>query len=178
MSAPAQKTVPEIVPTPEPLAAQFAALGIAAVTYAHPPVFRVGEDDAFIHLIPGGHSKNLFLKDKKGQAWLVSALQDTVIDLKWLRAQLGCPTLSFGSPELLSELLGVTPGSVTPFGLINDTARRVRPVLDARLMACDTVNFHPLKNDKTTNINSGALLRFMRGLGFEPRVVDFQGKAE
>jgi len=167
------KIHPEIIPTPSPLAAKFDALGIRTVTYQHPPVFRVGEDDDFIHLIPGGHSKNLFLKDKKDQVWLVTALQDTVIDLKWLRGHLGCTALSFGNAELMDRLLGVTPGSVTPFGLIHDAQKEVRPVLDARLMTCDSVNFHPLKNDKTTNITPSDLMRFMRDLGFEPRVVDF-----
>jgi Ala-tRNA(Pro) deacylase len=173
MHAAAQTAVPEIVSTPEPLAGKFGALGITSVTYAHPPVFRVGEDDGFIHLIPGGHTKNLFLKDKKDQLWLVTALQDTVIDLKWLNAYLGAARFSFGSPDVLFEVLGVTPGSVTPFALMNDADRRVRPVLDARMMACATVNFHPLKNDKTTNIKPADLLLFMRTLGYDPRIVEF-----
>lgn len=149
------------------------ALGIAAVTYAHPPVFRVGEDDGFIHLMPGGHTKNLFLKDKKGALWLVTALQDTVIDLKWLPGRIGSARFSFGSPDLLLEVLGVPPGSVTPFALMNDAQKRVRPVLDARMMACETVNFHPLRNDMTTGITPENLLVFMKDLGLDPLVVDF-----
>jgi Ala-tRNA(Pro) deacylase len=161
------------IPTPDPVAARLAALGIESVTYAHPPVFRVGEDDAFIHHMPGGHTKNLFLKDKKGGLWLVTALQDTKIDLKWLSDYLRCPRFSFGSAEILLEVLSVTPGSVTPLALMNDTQKRVRPVLDVALMGHEVVNVHPLVNDKTTALKPGDLAFFLQDLGYAPVLVDF-----
>lgn len=162
------------IDTPEPLASRFRALGIESVTFEHPPVFTVGEGVDFKQQIPGGHTKNLFLKDKKGALWLVTALQDTVIDLKWLPKRLNAARLSFGSPELLQEVLGVTPGSVTALALLNDLQRRVTPVLDARLMAHDTVNCHPLRNDRTTNLPAKGLLAFMADLGYSPLIVDFE----
>lgn len=162
------------IDTPEPLASRFKALGIESVTFEHPAVFTVGEGLDFKHEIPGGHTKNLFLKDKKDALWLVTALQDTVIDLKWLPKRLNAARLSFGSAELLQEVLGVTPGSVTALALLNDAQRRVTPVLDARLMAHETVNCHPLRNDRTTNLPSAGLLAFMKDLGYSPLIVDFE----
>lgn len=161
------------IDTPEPIAAKFRDLGIESVTYQHPPVFTVDEGREFKNQIPGGHTKNLFLKDKKGQLWLVTALWETVIDLKWLPKRLDAARLSFGSAELLQEVLGVTPGSVTALALLNDKDKRVIPVLDARMLECDSVNCHPLLNDKTTNLKPQDLLKFMKELGYNPIVVDF-----
>ena len=163
----------KVIPTPDPLAEVFCRLGIETVTYSHPPVFTVEEGKDFKHLIPGGHTKNLFLKDKKEQLWLITALWDTQIDLKGLPEKIGCGRISFGSAERLLDALGVTPGSVTPLAVINDTSRKVRPVLDARLMACETVNCHPLLNDKTTCLSPKDLVRFMEDLGYSPLIVDF-----
>lgn len=162
-----------VVPTPESLAGMFEKQGIAATTYAHPPVFTVAEGEGFKSQIPGGHTKNLFLKDKKGTLWLVTALWDTVIDLKSLPERIGAARLSFASAELLGEKLGVIPGSVTPLALMNDRERLVRPVLDIRLMACDIVNCHPLRNDMTTGLSPAALLGFLGSLGYDPLIVDF-----
>lgn len=161
------------IATPDPLGARFRTLRIESVTFEHPPVFTVGEGLDFKALIPGGHTKNLFLKDKKDALWLVTALQDTVIDLKWLPKRIDAARLSFGSAELLLEVLGVTPGSVTPLALLNDRDRRVRPVLDAALLAHEFVNCHPLKNDKTTTLKSADLLVFLKDMGYAPLVVDF-----
>ena len=163
--------------SPAALAVPFDRLGLAHQTYAHPPVFTVQEGLDFKHVMPGGHTKNLFLKDKKGELWLVTALQDTVIDLKWLPKRLSAGRLSFGSAPLLLEVLGVTPGSVTPLALLNDAKRCakrcVRPVFDARLMACELVNCHPLRNDMTTALTPAALMAFARDLGYDPLIVDF-----
>src|SRR5215475_2896324 len=115
------------------LFARFDALGIAHRTLEHAPVFRVGEGEEVKAGLPGGHTKNLFLKDAKGQLWLISALQDAKIDLEALPATIGAARLSFGSAERLAEALGVTPGSVTAFALVNDPDHRVRFVLDAGL---------------------------------------------
>lgn len=160
----------DIINTPEPVGALFAQLGITAVTYAHPAVFTVAEGEGFKHRIAGGHTKNLFLKDKKGQLWLVTAEAYTAIDLKALPELIGAARLSFGAPERLMETLGVTPGSVTPLALLNDTGRTVRFVLDEKLLQCSTINCHPLRNDMTTCLAPEDLLRFVRHLGYDPLV--------
>lgn len=149
------------------------AQGIAHSTLDHPAVFRVGEGDEIKAALPGGHTKNLFLKDAKGQLWLISALGETSIDLKTLHHVIGSARLSFGNPELMQETLGVTPGSVTAFGLINDTDRRVRFVLDAALGAADPVNFHPLTNTATTAVSQADFRRFLAALEIAPLIVDF-----
>lgn len=159
--------------TPETLFARLAALGIQTTTHAHPPLFTVEDSKALRGALPGGHCKNLFLKDKKGQVWLVVADEDREIDLKQLRRQIGAGgTLSFGKPELLDELLGVAPGSVTPFGLINDTEHRVRVVLDKLMLDHAILNYHPLTNEATTAIASADLLRFVEACGQDTQIVD------
>jgi Ala-tRNA(Pro) deacylase len=153
------------------------SLGIAHSTLEHPAVFRVGEGEEFKAKLVGAHTKNLFLKDAKGQLWLVSAADRTAIDLKALPQVIGSARLSFGSAERLGEALGVTPGSVTAFALINDEAHHVRFVLDKALVQAEQVNFHPLVNTATTTIASVELFRFLAALGVEPQVVDFAGLA-
>ena len=159
--------------TREDLFARFAELGIAHRTVEHPAVFRVGEGEAVKAALPGGHTKNLFLKDAKGQLWLVSALQDTRIDLKAAPKAIGSARLSFGSPGAMASALGVTPGSVTAFALINDAGHAVRFVLDAALADADPVNFHPLVNTATTAISQADFRRFLAALGVEPLIIDF-----
>lgn len=161
------------VATPDPLARFFDDLEIAHTTHAHDAVFTVAEGGAVKQALAGGHTRNLFLKDKNGRLWLVVALEDTPVDLKALPATIGSGRLSFGKPDLMHEVLGVTPGSVTPFSLINDTQRRVTPVLDAAMMACAQLNFHPLINTMTTTIASADLTRLLQHLGYDPLVVDF-----
>jgi Ala-tRNA(Pro) deacylase len=155
------------------LLAWFDALGVDHRTVDHPPIFTVAEGEALKADLPGGHSKNLFLKDKKGALVLISAHQSTQIPLNQVHKRLGCGRLSFGKPELLKEALGVRPGSVTAFALVNDPARRVRFILDAALMAHDIVNFHPLRNDATTGVAAADLLRMLYALGREPEIIDF-----
>lgn len=149
------------------------AHGVAHSTLEHPPVFRVEEGLEIKAALPGGHTKNLFLKDAKGQLWLISALGETTIDLKRLHTVIGSARLSFGAAALMEETLGVTPGSVTAFGLINDTDRRVRFVLDAALAQADPVNFHPLGNGATTAVSQEGFRRFLTALGVAPVIVDF-----
>ena len=129
-------------------------LGIETTTRDHAPVYTVEEARALRGEIPGGHCKNLFLKDDKGNIWLIVCLEEAQVDLKAAPAKIGSRRLSFGKPELLREVLGVEPGSVTPFGLINDTGRRVNVVLDAAMMAHELLNYHPLQNTATTTIRS------------------------
>ena len=155
------------------LFAFFDAHGVDHKTLDHPPVFRVEEGLEIKAAMPGGHTKNLFLKDAKGQLWLISALGETTIDLKKLHHVIGSGRLSFGPEAMMLETLGVTPGSVTAFGLINDTDKRVRFVLDKALADSDPVNFHPLKNDATTAVSQAGLRKFLAALGVTPMIVDF-----
>jgi Ala-tRNA(Pro) deacylase len=159
--------------SPCDLFAFFDAHGIEHATLDHPAVFRVGEGEEVKAALTGAHTKNLFLKDSRDQLWLISAEQDTRIDLKRLAAVIGSAKLSFGSAALLEQALGVTPGAVTAFALANDKARAVRFVLDARLEEADQVNFHPLVNTATTTVSREGLRAFLRALGVVPVIVDF-----
>lgn len=155
--------------TEQELFARFDALGIAHTTHRHRPVFTVEEGRDLKATMPGGHTKNLFLKDKKGALFLLCALSDSKIDLNALSKLLAASgRFSFGSAELLMQHLGVEPGSVTLFALINDPAGAVTLLLDEALFAHDPVNFHPLRNDATTAISPADMLRFIRALGREP----------
>ena len=158
--------------TPDQLFARLEQLGIRFATVRHPPVFTVEEAKALRGDLPGGHIKNLFLRNKKEEMWLVVAAEDRAIDLKALGERIGAGRLSFGSPERLMKYLGVAPGAVTPFAVINDRDRRVKVVIDQALLATDPVNCHPLTNDMTTAIAPADLIRFVRACGHEPEVRD------
>lgn len=151
---------------------RFRALGIAWTTYAHAPVFTVDEAAALYDSQPGGHTKNLFLKDKKDGLWLVTLRDDLRVDLNALAKTLGSPRFSFGAAELLIATLGIEPGSVTPFAVVNDAERNVRLVLDAGMLALAPLNFHPLRNDRTTAVTAEDLLKFVRATGHEPMIVE------
>ena len=157
--------------TRDDLFARFASLGIQTTTRQHAPVYTVEEARALRGEIPGGHCKNLFLKDDKGNLWLIVCLEEAEIDLKAAPAKIGSRRLSFGKPDLLRQVLGVEPGSVTPFGLINDTEQRVNVVLEATMMSHELLNYHPLQNTETTTITSADLVAFIRSCGHEPRIV-------
>jgi Ala-tRNA(Pro) deacylase len=158
--------------TPEALFAYLDQLGIEHSTIRHPPIFTVEEGRDWHDKIPGLHGKNLFLKDKKDRIWLVVMPGDKRADLSRVEKRVHAARLSFGKPELLLEVLGLTPGSVTPFGLINDVTRRVTVVVDEDLPKSEWVNFHPLHNAASTTLRSADLLRFMRALGYDPLIVD------
>jgi Ala-tRNA(Pro) deacylase len=147
------------------------ALGIETKTVEHPAVFTVGEARQVHGDIPGGHCKNLFLKDEKGAIWLIVCLEDAHVDLKAAPAKIGSKRLTFGKPDLLMEILGVEPGSVTPFGLINDTGQRANVILDAAMMKQKLLNYHPLANTASTAITPDGLLAFIRSCGHAPRIV-------
>ena len=122
--------------------------------------------------IPGGHTKNLFVKDKRGQLFLLVLGETSAIDLKRVHEKIGARgRVSFGSAELLDEVWGVRPGAVTPVGAINDPAGRVIVVLDEAMMRHETLNFHPLVNSRTTRLASADLVKFLRATGHEPVVV-------
>ena len=157
--------------TRQDLYALFDRLGIQTVTVEHIPVFTVEEAKKVHGQIRGGHCKNLFCKDEKGALWLIVALEDTRIDLKVAKDRIGSRRLTFGKPELLLEILGVEPGSVTPFGLINDKNAKTNVILDEAMMQLDQLNFHPLKNDATTTISSKDLRIFIKATGHNPRIV-------
>ena len=157
------------------LFAHLEELGIQTTTVDHPATFTVEESSA-VHLsLPGAHTKNLFLKDEEGTLILVIAKSSTRVDLKALARKLAAGRFSFGKPALLMDVLGVTPGSVTAFAVINDLKCRVRVILDQELAGHDKVNCHPLENTATTNIATADLLRFIRSTGHEPRFMALPG---
>jgi Ala-tRNA(Pro) deacylase len=158
--------------TPDILFKRLDDLGIAIETHNHSPVFTVEKAKAHCAHLPGSHCKNLFLKDKKGVFWLIVTLDERPINMKSLRKLIGSHHLSFGKPELLGEVLGVKPGSVTPFALINDTEGRVNVVLDKKMMEMDLLNYHPLTNGMTTTITPSNLLTFIRDTDHNPALVE------
>ncbi|GAB4359841.1 MAG: prolyl-tRNA synthetase associated domain-containing protein [Kiloniellaceae bacterium] len=167
-------TGPEGLPTsPEALHARLDALGIAYKAVSHPPVFTVEEAKALRGELPGSHIKNLFLRNKKGRMWLVTCLEDRDIDLKALGERLDAGRFSFGSAERLMTYLGVRPGAVTPFAVINDKAGEVTMVLDSGVMADGPVNCHPLVNTMTTALAPADLVRFLEAEGHAPKMLDF-----
>src|SRR5262245_5302827 len=157
--------------TPNELFAFLDRLGIAHTTVTHPPLFTVEESRALRGQIPGGHTKNLFLRDKKGALFLVSALEDAAIELKSLHRTLQASgRFSFGSAELMREMLGIEPAAVKPFAPMNDTGLRVTVVLDPAMMEHERLNFHPLRNTMTTSIGRDDLVRFLTATGHPPRI--------
>ncbi len=155
------------------LFARLDALDIAHKTHDHPPVFTVEESAAIKAELPGAHTKNLFLKDKAGAFFLICAEAHAPIKINKLHPVLGRKRLSFGKPEPLYDLLGVRPGSVTLFSIINDTDAQVRLIIDKTLADADIVNFHPLLNDATTAISSDDMIRFAKDTHHDPLVLDF-----
>ncbi|HEY7231767.1 MAG TPA: YbaK/EbsC family protein [Pseudolabrys sp.] len=164
--------------TPDQLFAALDSLGIQHSTVKHPPLFTVEQSRALRGQIPGGHTKNLFLRDKKYEIYLIVALEEADIDLKSLHRRIGANgRFSFGSADLLREVLGVEPGAVTPFGAINDPDGRVTVVLDAAMMRHDVLNYHPLVNTMTTSIRRDDLVKFLESTGHIPRMEQVSGRA-
>ena len=157
----------------EDLFQRFAELGIETRTVEHAPLHTVAESQAARQGLPGGHCKNLFLKDKKGALFLVVVLEDRDVPIQKLAKRIGAARLSFGRAELLMEILGVEPGSVTPFALMNDRDQRLTVILDQEMLAHDILNYHPMRNDATTALKTPDLLRFIAECGHQPRIVDF-----
>ena len=157
--------------TPDDLFAFLDRLGIRHSTVQHAALFTVEQSQALRGRVPGAHTKNLFLKDKKGSLYLVTALEDATIELKSLHGRIGAKgRFSFGPAEQMRETLGVEPGAVTPLGALNDTQRQVTVVLDAALMRHELINAHPLVNTMTTALAREDLLRFLRATGHEPLI--------
>jgi Ala-tRNA(Pro) deacylase len=168
---PASAALPACAATRDALFAFLASLGIETTTVEHPALFTVGDSKALRGTIAGGHTKNLFLKDRKGGLFLVVAEEDARIDLKRIHETIGAAgKVSFGSAELLTEVWGVLPGAVTPFGAINDRQGRVTVVIDEALLAHGILNHHPLVNTATTSIRREDLLAFLRATGHDPKI--------
>lgn len=154
--------------TREDLFARLAELAIATETIEHPATFTVAESERLGRALAGADTKNLFLRDEAGALFLVVARAQARVDLKALSKRLRAKRFSFGRPELLLATLGVPPGSVTPFALMNDKSLSVRPVIDRELMLADRINCHPLQNTATTSIAREDLIRFIRACGHQP----------
>jgi len=161
---------------PEALLRELEGLGIEHRTVEHPPVFTVAEARALRGRLPGAHVKNLFLRNKQGRMWLVTCFEDRAIDLKRLGERIGAGRLSFASAERLATHLGVIPGAVTPFALVNDRAHAVTFVLERALLDHDPINLHPLDNGRTTAVSPMGLLRFLEWTGHEPVLLDLGGE--
>jgi Ala-tRNA(Pro) deacylase len=147
-------------------------LDITVTTAQHPPLHTVADSKQLRGDIAGGHTKNLFLKDKKDQYFLLTVDEDAVVDLKTIHHLIGAAgKVSFGKPEALLDLLGVVPGAVTVFGAVNDTQGRVSVFLDTQLMENEVINGHPLVNDATTSIGAADLVTFLKATGHEPRIL-------
>lgn len=151
--------------TPDELLLFLDELKIETTTHHHPPLKTVEESKTLRGDLPGLHCKNLFLKDKKGILWLIVVREDAIINMKELRHKIGSHGLSFGKPDLLMQVLGVAPGSVTPFSLINDKNHQVRVILDQSMMQESLINYHPLSNEMTTALSPVGLRQFITACG-------------
>ncbi len=163
---------PDLPTSPETLLARLAELELITKTTEHAPLHTVEESRALRGEIPGQHCKTLFLKDKKSALWMVVVAEDRQLDMKSLARQIGAARLSFAKPELLWQVLGVRPGAVTPFALINDTEIRVKVVLDKAMLESSSLNYHPLVNTATTTIQAADLKKFIASCGHRPQIVD------
>jgi Ala-tRNA(Pro) deacylase len=161
-----------------PLDALLARHGIEAPRYEHPAVMTVEESERLVPRLPGAKTKNLFLRDKKGaRHWLVTVPHDLPVDLKALGALLDADRLGFASADRLLKYLGVTPGSVSLLGLVNDTGHAVQFVIDRRLWEAEAVHAHPLVNTATVVLAHAQLERFLAATGHSPRIEEIPSRA-
>ncbi len=168
----AQDEKKELPTTPEALLSYLEEIGVQVTLHEHDPVFTVAESEHLKRDIPGLHCRNLFLRDKQKRNYLVVAANETMIDLKKLPALIDSGRLSFGSADRLWEYLGVRPGSVCPFAIINDKAGDVTVFLDKSMMDADIVCYHPMENHLTVGIAPDDLVKFVRSCDHEPHIVD------
>lgn len=159
--------------TSDELLARLESLGFPCKTSTHPPLRTVEDSKRLRGTLPGGHVKNLFLRDKRGRYWLLTTLEDTRIDLKRMAQRLDAGKFSFASAEALAEMLGIEPGAVSPLAAINDAEQKVTVVFDAVMLAQSPLNVHPLRNDRTTTMATADLLRFLEACGHKPLVMRF-----
>jgi Ala-tRNA(Pro) deacylase len=163
--------------TSDELLAHIESLGIASTTSTHPPLRTVEDSKRLRGTLPGGHVKNLFLRDKRDRHWLLTTLEDAKVDLKAMAQRLGAGKFSFASAERLNALLAIEPGAVSPLAAINDTGGQVTVVFDEAMLAHDPLNVHPLRNDRTTTIATADLLKFLSACGHAPLVLRFADAA-
>ena len=147
--------------------------GIHVTTIKHPRVYTVEESKALRGKIPGCHTKNLLLRNKKDVMWLIVCLENRTVNLKSLATCLGAGRFSFASSERLGQYLGVEPGAVSPFAVINDHTQKVRVAVDREVLQHETLNFHPLDNSMTTSITSEDFQHFLESERHSPEIVDF-----
>lgn len=164
----------ESMKTKDDLFEFFTKLGIAYKNYEHEPLFTVEQADKVTHSIPGTHIKNLFLKDDNGQLWLIVAEAHAKIELKKVAQLVKAPKLRFADAQLLMEHLGVTPGSVTPFGLINDTNHKIKVIVDNTILTGEIINAHPLENSATTSIAIDDFNKFLNAMGHRVIIINFE----
>ncbi|MEH6629380.1 MAG: prolyl-tRNA synthetase associated domain-containing protein [Halopseudomonas aestusnigri] len=164
--------------TPEHLIEKLSTLGIETTTLTHPAVYTVEESKAHRGDLSGAHTKNLFLRNKKGKMWLLVCMEDRKIDIKLLGKALGAGKLSFGSADRLMEFLGIEPGSVSPFCAINDTSGQVKVILDSYMMTLSPINAHPLTNTMTTAIAPNDLVHFLQSIDHQPEELDMDNLKE
>ena len=158
--------------TEEQLFSFLDGLGIQHQTTRHPAFFTVEDGRDWHHKIPGTHCKNLFLKGKNGQLWLVVMPADKRADIGGIAGRVGAAKLSFAKPDEMLDVLGLTPGAVTPFALLNDTGKKIRVVLDQEMLECEQVNYHPLHNEASTTLRTADLVKFIEALGYEPLIAE------
>ncbi len=161
--------------TPADLLARLEELGIESTTHEHRPVYTVDDNRALRGDLPGAHCKTLFLKDRKGRFWLAVVEETLRLDLKALQGRIGSARLSFATPERVREHLGVEPGAVTPFALVNDTGVEIGVVIDRTLLEAGRINLHPLVNDRTTALEPRDLVAFLEACGYRPTIADLAG---
>ena len=164
---------PPLPTSPQDVFKIFQQLDIAYELYRHAPVFTVEESGKIDREIPGTHCRNLFLRDKKKKNFLVVLANETEIDLKSAQELIGCGRLSFGSAERLWAHLGIRPGSVCPFTVINDKDHQVQVILDEYMMAQELVCYHPMDNAMTVSLSPRDLLKFFAHTGHKPIVLAF-----
>lgn len=163
--------------TSDELLARLDSLGIRYKNHTHPPLFTVEDAKALRGDLPGGHVKNLFLRDKRQRFWLLTTLEDTRLDLKAMAARLEAGRFTFANEVQLMAHLGIAPGAVSPLAAVNDTAQAVTVVLDQALLAVDPLNLHPLRNDRTTTMSGADLITFLKSCGHAPQVIAFPAPA-
>ena len=168
-------SLPSIPVDPDALFAFLQGIKITVTTSHHPALFTVEDSQELRGELEGGHTKNLFLKDKKGNYFLLTAQENSQVNLKTLHKIVGGSSrLSFGNAEMLLELLGVTPGAVTALGVINDRENRVKFVIDKTLLENEKINCHPLTNEATTTLFTRDLIKFAQVCGHNPLIVDLE----
>lgn len=147
--------------------------GIAFRKVEHPAVYTYEEAERLVPPLPGAHTKNLFLRDRKGRRhFLVVVGGSASVDLNGLAKVVGEPKLGMASPERLKRFLGVEPGAVSLLGLLHDEERTVEVVVDAEVWNAEALHCHPLVNNATLSLPSAGVERFFAVLGYEPRVVE------